>query len=402
MIKKIEMENFYSIKEKVVLDFRATKSEKNLEENKFKVGKDELLKSIVIYGANASGKTNIIKAVDLAIAIILKSHNYIDNGITYQPFKFEKKYLNKESKFKINFFIENIEYEYFFSWKENGVEKEYLNYFPFNKKVEVFNRNKQDIKYNIKFKTHLKKLENRTRPDQLYLSKTYDENFEISKDIINFFKEKYILVLNDKKFISNLLEDEVNKKNFIKYFKKADLLIDNFEIKKIGENKLEQNGTILMKGDLFEFKILKKNKEGEAISFNLDLEESLGTQEYFKLLIVILDIIKNNKIVFIDEQYLNSLHSDLLKFILDLVHKSGSNCQVLFNTHNTNLLSNEIFRKEQIYFTEIKKDISTDLYSLKDIEDIKRYDFDYEKSYKVGRFGAVPNIDNRIGDDLKK
>ena len=132
-------------------------------------------------------------------------------------------------------------------------------------------------------------------------------------------------------------------------------------------------------------------------------EESQGTIEYFHILHAILDLIKNNKIIFLDEVYLNSLHTDLLKFVLELIHKSNSNCQVIFNTHNTNLLSNEIFRKEQIYFTEKKEDNSTDLYCLNEIKDINRFDFDYEKAYKIGRFGAIPNIDNRIDSgELKK
>ena len=233
MIKKIEIENFYSIKEKVVLDFKASK-DKDLQENKFKINdKLELLKSIVIYGANASGKTNIMKCIDYIIKIILNSHIHNGNGIPQEPFKFEKIYLNKPSKFKINFFIENIEYEYFFSWKKKGVEKEYLNYYPKNKIVKIFERNKKKFEFNSKFKTHLEKIKILTNQDQLFLSKTSENNFEISKKIINFFREKYILILSDIKFINNLIEDEYHKKKFIKYFKKADLLIENLEIKKL-------------------------------------------------------------------------------------------------------------------------------------------------------------------------
>ena len=140
-------------------------------------------------------------------------------------------------------------------------------------------------------------------------------------------------------------------------------------------------------------RFLTSHKKNPEIKFDLELEESSGTVQLFYMLLALLDVCKYGKTFVIDEFDL-SLHTELAEFIINLVHAS-KNAQILFTSHNTNLISTKKFRKDQIYFTNKKEDASTDFYSLFDFKDF-RENMDAEKGYLQGRFDAVPYVASSV------
>ena len=145
-------------------------------------------------------------------------------------------------------------------------------------------------------------------------------------------------------------------------------------------------------------RFLTSHKKNPGIKFDLELEESSGTVQLFYLLLALLDVCRHGKTLIIDEFDL-SLHTELAEFIVNLVHAS-KNAQILFTSHNTNLIDTKKFRRDQIYFTNKKEDASTDFYSLFDFKDF-RENMDAEKGYLQGRFDAVPYVASSV-DAIRK
>ncbi|MEA3445245.1 MAG: AAA family ATPase, partial [Bacteroidota bacterium] len=144
MVLEIRLSNFFSIKDEIVLDLRAgninTQKAKSLSNNLFSFAKNNVLKSIAVYGANASGKSNIVKAIRFCNAMVFESHNHNENTIyNFQPFKFDN-YQNKASSYLIRFVMSDVEYEYSFSLTRNEILKESLYYYPKGRRTKIFIR----------------------------------------------------------------------------------------------------------------------------------------------------------------------------------------------------------------------------------------------------------------------
>jgi hypothetical protein len=158
------------------------------------------------------------------------------------------------------------------------------------------------------------------------------------------------------------------------------------------------NGTVSIKDELVpQLSITTFHKSNPQIAFDFATEESSGTQALFVFMLTILDVINNNKILLVDEIEL-SLHTKIVEYIIELFNASES-AQLIYSTHNTNLLNLDKLRKDQIYFVNKKEDGSTDLYSLFDYKDF-RDTMDVEKAYLQGRFDAIPYINDTF-ENLK-
>ncbi|GHS92831.1 transporter [Bacteroidia bacterium] len=412
MVLEIRLSNFFSIKDEMVLDMRAggSKSAKaqSLQNNVFAYKDEQILKSVAIYGANASGKSNIIKAIQLSVQMILQSHLYNENVVfSIMPFKFED-FPKKPSCFLIRFVVNNIEYEYSFSFTRLSIETEELYYYPNGRRAKVFTRNENAGKekseiysFGAVIRKPLDVAENTSRKT-LYISRASQMDREIAKEIFMFFAEKICLgFVFEPQIIEKLFTE--NKSLVLKALQIADSDIVNINLEKTKQphknvtvdlgNKqvIEQNMTM----DLLSFTTY--HKANKAIPFNLTLEESTGTQMLFYTILNVIDVIKNNKLLLIDEIE-NSLHSKIVEYIVELFHVSSS-AQIIYTTHNTNLLNLDKLRKDQIYFVNKRDDGSSDLYSLFDYKDF-RDTMDVEKAYLQGRFDAIPYIDDSL-DNLK-
>ncbi|MDN4167039.1 ATP-binding protein [Cytophagales bacterium LB-30] len=412
MILEIRLTNFYSIKDEVVLDLRAanikTQKAKSLSDNTITFGDTEVLKTAAIYGANASGKSNIIKAIRFCCSMIFSSHlNNNENTIfNFKTFKF-KGFDKKPSSFIIRFISKGIEYEYGFSLTIHEIVTEELFYYPKGRKVKVFTRDERlgkDKSEVYSFGSVIKKpldVADNTSRKTLYISRASQMDREIGKEIFTFFNEKFILGYVGFNGLSVERLFQENKAQLLKALKIADSDIQEIKIRK--EKVAGKN----INADLATQKLTVKDIEQEhllvttfhksnpEVPFDLHTEESDGTREMFFIMLTILDIIKHDKILLIDEIE-QSLHNKIVEYIVSLFHAS-SKAQLIFTTHNTHLLNLERFRKDQVFFVNKKPDGSSDLYSLFDYKDF-RDTMDLEKAYLQGRFDAIPYINSSISN----
>lgn len=409
MLLKIELENFFSIKEKVCIDFRAgninTIQAHALQYNVIEWNGTKVLKSIGLFGPNASGKSNIIKAINFCCRMILDSHLHNEGDIfVFQPFKFDG-YTDKPSRFLIDFVCENIEYEYSFTLSRTEIIKESLYYYPYGRRAKIFTRDeKTEKKYSFAEGVMPRPMDVAvsTTVKNLFLSRASSMKREFAQKIYRYFMEKFLLGLVN-------INDESTETLFTQYKNvviealnicdsdicNIDLLHDKIK----ASVPSVENQIISFKiqdVDTTRFKTFHKFAPG--IAFDMQTEESSGTLQLFSVLLRLLDVVKNGKSLMLDEFDIR-LHTRLADFILDLIHASKQS-QLLFTSHNTNLIDTKRLRKDQIVFVNKKDDGSTEIYSLYDYKDF-RENMDAEKGYIQGRFDAVPYVDSSVAN-LKK
>lgn len=414
MVLEIRLSNFFSIDREVTLEMQAanlqTKESKALLGNTFVCDSERLLKTVAIYGANASGKSNIIKAIRACVQLIFESHNYNENTVfPFTPFKFGGG--GKPSSFFIRFMINEIEYEYSFSLTNTEIITEELSYSPNGRKKLVFSRDERkgpDKKNIYEFKSAIRRpmdVAANTSKKTLFVSRASQMDRDVAKDVFRYFNERFILnYYGYNSFsIASLLNS--NKDLILKVLKAADSDIIDIhsqqELKSLTTAVFDpQSNQLLSREDIQkpQLKITTFHKNNPEIPFDFYTEESIGTQVFFNMMLTILNIIKENKVLLIDE-ISTGLHVSLVEYILDLFHQSES-AQLIFSTHNTNLLDMKKLRKDQVYFVNKRADGSSDLYSLFDYKDF-RENMDAEKAYLQGRFDAIPYIDESFGSLLK-
>ena len=387
MILEITLTNFFSINEKITLDLQAanlqTKEARALADNTFAVGNERLLKTIAIYGANASGKSNIIKAVKAAVDMILDSHNYNEgDSFGFKPFKFGEK--NAPSEFYIRFIIDGVEHEYSFSCTRDEIITESLYYYPRGRRALIFSRDERisgGKKEKYEFTSVIRRpmdVASNTSRKTLFISRASQMDREKAKEVYRWFNEQLVFSYRGKTTVAidRFLGD--NKDAVLRVLKAADSDIVEFTYKE---------------GELTTF-----HRRNPALPFDFNTEESEGTKILFKIMLTVMDVVHNNKVMFLDEVE-TSLHTRLVEYLISLFHSSKS-AQLVFTTHNTHLLDMTRFRKDQIFFVNKRDDGSSDLYSLFDYKDF-REKMDLEKAYLQGRFDAVPYI-NEFEDTNKE
>lgn len=406
MVLEIRLSNFFSINEEVVLDMQAanlqTKESKDLLGNTFVCNDERILKTVAIYGANASGKSNVIKAIRACVQMIFESHNYNENTVfAFTPFKFGG--VGKPSKFYIRFMIEGVEYEYSFTLTNTEIITEELYFYPMGRRKLVFARDERkgpDKKEIYEFRTAIRRpmdVAANTSKKTLFVSRASQMDREVGKDVFRYFNERFIL--NYLGYNSYSIESllNANKDLILKVLKIADSdIVDirsQHELRPLTTAVFDsQSNQLLSRDDIQkpQLKITTFHRNNPEVPFDFYSEESSGTQEFFHMMLTILNIIRGNKVLLIDE-ISSGLHVKLVEYILNLFHQSES-AQLIFSTHNTNLLNMKKIRKDQVYFVNKRDNGSSDLYSLFDYKDF-RETMDAEKAYLQGRFDAIPYID---------
>ena len=409
MVLEIRLSNFFSVNEEVVLDLRAgninTAKSKSLSKNIFNYNDLDVLKTIALYGSNASGKTNIIKTIRFCNAMVYESHKHNENTIfNFKPFKF-KGYSNKPSYYFIRFVIKGIEYKYSFSLSRTQILTESLYYYPNGRKAKVFERdenagNTKREKYS--FGTSVIKrpfdVAENTSNKTLYISRASQMDREIPKDIFNFFHRDFILHHSNygKSNLESLIKAYKNQLLTALQFADSDIVDFKVNFKKEKGRSLKANldteEAFFVDDELEKIELKTYHKFSPNTSFDFG-EESLGTQKLFLMMLTIIDIVKNNKTLLVDEIE-DSLHPKIVDYIIEIFNAS-SEAQLIFSTHNTNLLDLDKFRKDQIWFVNKKEDGGSDLYSLYDYSDF-RDTMDLEKAYLQGRFDSIPIVNDSI------
>ena len=417
MILEFRLSNFYSVKEEVVLSLRSanlrSRRAKILTDNVFDYQGTDLLKTVIMYGSNASGKSNIIKAIRFGVMMILHSANFNENTIfPYKKFKFDD-YQHKPSEFFVNFVVDGIEYEYSFSLMHDKILTESLFYYPKGRIKKIFVRNeaagktkKEKYSFGDVIRRPYDVAEN-TSDKTLYLSRASQMDRDIAKKIFKYFNETFVLGYlgyNSRK-IEELFKDY--KELLLKALQVADSDIVDISLKKYKvptkslNIKFENDGIGEVSLDDVmsdELQVITHHKVDPCKDFDLMTEESEGTIKLFVMLLTALDVVINDKILLVDE-ISGSLHNIIVDYIFNLF-KASNKAQLICTTHNTHFLDLKKFRKDQIYFVNKKDDGSTDLYSLFDFSDF-RDTMDLEKAYLQGRFDAIPFVSESL-ENLKQ
>lgn len=402
MLIEFSVENYLSFKDRVTLSMVAS-GDTTLPENVIKNAqgtKFNLLKTAAIYGANASGKSNIVKALSFFRNFVLTSstQGQIGTPIDVIPFKLDQNYISKPSEFEVIFLVDGVSYQYGFSVDSGQVYEEWLYSFPKSQRRMLFEREqkKGDEKASIKFGSHWKGekeiLMKMTRPNALFLSVATQFNNENVKNVFEWIYYKFYyysdfdFAISPIYYTTDIVEQLNELKNeILQFLIKADLGITDFEIRK-------KTGEEINYGGLYEVITFHQgiNQAGQEIKVDLSLDdESEGTKKLFGLAGPIKYSLKYRH-VFISDELDTHLHPLLTKWLIKLFQNENPNdAQLIFTTHDSNLLDREMFRRDQIWFTEKDKAGATSLYSLWEMKDVRKEE-NYEKGYLMGRYGAIP------------
>ena len=369
------MSNMFSLRDEVSLNLQAariqTQKARMLENNVFTTGGERLLKSVAVFGANASGKSNVIKAVRACVEMIRESHNYNEDTVFgFVPFKFEG-YEQRPSSFYARFLMDDIEYEYSFSMTQTEILTEQLYYYPNGRRSLVFSRDerkgseKKDI---YEFKLVLKRpmdVAANTSRKTLFISRASQMDRELAKRVFRFFSDEVVLDYRKHVEPGEMLQE-----------KKSDLL----EVLRAADSDIVD---IRLEGG----RIKTYHGNNPDVAFDFETEESEGTKTLFRMMLSMIGIIRGGKLLLLDEID-TSLHTQLVEFIIGMFNASDR-AQLVYTSHNTHLLNTDFQRRDQVYFVNKRADGSSDLYSLFDFKDF-RDTLDMEKAYLQGRFDAIP------------
>jgi AAA15 family ATPase/GTPase len=374
MLLNFKVKNFRSIKDEIILDLQATKDKTSKEQAVFEVGKIALLKSAAIYGPNASGKSNILKAFMVFRMMILESmlRSNMNIDLPNEYFKLNSETENKPSFFEMKFLIDDKIYLYGFEINKKKVWAEWLKQEKGNK--NLFVRTEQEIRSNKNyFKEATAALIKQTTERVLFLSILAANNGELSKEFILKADFGILDIEASQKMISAKQIQNIPDK-FKEILFKEESKIAERSIKFL-HRKFNANG-----------------KEVKSEPLDFFAEESSGTQQMFALSAPFIDTLENGNVLFIDEIDA-SLHPFLCQYLISAFNskeKNTKNAQLIFTTHDVSLLKEEFLRRDQIYFTDKNKAGATELFSLSDISERKGVDF--AKRYFEGRYNALPYI----------
>lgn len=405
MLIEFSVTNFRSIRDKVTLSMVADKSvsKKNeLPDNLIEVDKNlHLLKSAVIYGRNASGKSNLIEAFSSLIIFIRRS---LDNKVgdriyLYNPFRFDGKNRKIPTRFEISFLLFNpeenlkIKYDYKVEMNSDKIQYESLYFYPKGQRAKLFERvNGEEITYGESLKGNKKIIEEGLLENQLFLSKSSLYKIHNLNEVYNFFKKQlfaYDYTLDEENFrrrhrnhsLAELIQYPNWKSNILELLKAADTGINDIVLS-------ENSKTILIKHE-----VSNVSAGIDIDSFLLLREESLGTQKLVDISMVIFGVLLLGGTMIIDELD-RSLHPLLTKMLIQIFHSkknNPNNAQLIFATHDSSLMNGELFRRDQMFITEKDEIGQTSIKSIASIKGVRK-DIPFEKWYLNGSFGGIPVI----------
>ena len=414
MLIEFRATNYRSVKGTQTLTLVGGAAKELLSENTFDPelpGFPRLLRSAVIYGANAAGKTNFLWALQFMQSLVLNSATIQEGArIVHTPFKLSKATTNQPSEFEVVFADDGVRYEYGFSVDAERFHKESLIAYPVGRPQTWFERTYHAKKreYEWHFSTMLKGSprvwRDATRGNALFLSTAIQLNSEQLRPIFQWFQKKLVVIgmggsqLNPS-LTFQLLEQPGGKQKLLQFVHAADLGIDDLSLQREPMQVVAVDGNLvreplsarpvstLMRVTSFH------NGIDTSESVPLDIgDESHGTQILFQSAGAWLNVLKNGEILLYDELD-TSLHPLMTRFLIRLFHGRGTNpknAQLVLTTHDTSLLDGDMFRRDQIWFVEKDEKNASRVYPLSEFS--PRKDEALERGYLKGRYGALPFI----------
>ena len=384
MIINFTVGNYRSFKDKKVLSMEAT-AIKELNESVIEKEGYRLLPSAVIYGANSSGKSNFLKAIGKFGEIVNYSSKMSSTDkLNITPFLLNQKSTQEPSFFEIEILIDNQTYTYGFTADNLKVYEEWLYIKEGKAKKEkcLFVRTEEGIGIADEYNEG-KGLEEKVRDNGLFLSTIDSFNGEIAKKIIHKIDCIWVISGIDHESWSVFTND---------FLKSMNVGFNRFELPE--DEKLAKEVKAYTIHNLY-------NEQEEVIGetrFSMKEHESSGTNKLFDLAALVIGQLALGGLLVIDELD-SKLHPLLTQHIIKLFNNPKTNpkgAQLIFATHDTNLLNVKTFRRDQIWFTEKDHSEATDLYSLAEFREPEgnkiRKDRSFEKDYINGRYGAIPYI----------
>ncbi|WP_249067196.1 AAA family ATPase [Argonema antarcticum] len=378
-----------------------------------------LLQTAAIYGANASGKSNFAKAFGFMRRFVIDSSRQIQitDEIEIEPFRLSTVTENKPSFFQVIFWLSNKIYRYGFELTKEKIINEWLYCTTNVQEYNLFTRNKNQFRISSKFFKEGKSLEEKTKHNSLFLSVSAQFNGKISEQILKwFFNCQVISGTQDRNYrnitIKYFESSFSHREDIVQFIKDLDLYIYDIRMTKESvslpsEMPEELKKLILRSANEISSTSIqtwheKYNEEDQVVEiekFELEENESEGTKKLFYLSGILLNALRNGHLIVIDELDAK-LHPMITRQIVQLFNSQEYNskgAQLIFMTHDTNLLSSRLFgsrllRRDQIWFTEKNQQGATDLYSLVEY-DIPE-DAAFESDYIRGKYGAIPFIGN--------
>lgn len=429
MIINFSVQNFGSIKDKQTLSFEADKST-HLEDTYIVIfGKQRILKLALIYGANASGKTTILKALDFLRDIVLEPEQKKTEELDFNPFLFDPNTPKQNSIISIEFVQNGIKYFYEVEFFKKAIVSEELNFYNPNK-ANIYKRKTNlshqftEINFGSKIskdKTFEKTLEANTLWNNTVLGGFLKTNIDFKElqEIIDWFKDYlkplvYTRTELEGFITSRISENDIDKSDVVTILKKADFNISDIVIEE-KEEKIPDGLIEFLKKQVKEHsdKIQKLEEKGKVSAVNIEFEhtvnntkytlpleeESQGTRRYYGFSGLLALLIKKPTVFPIDELEA-SLHPDLyLHFLLSFLLNSKTS-QIIATTHNREILDNkDIFRNDVIWFTDKQESCATELYSLTDFDSsVVRNTTNILNAYKSGKLSGTPNLGDTFID----
>ena len=430
MLVEFSVENYRSIQEKQTLSMVAADNETMLDSNTFPVPNNDdlrLVTSAAIYGSNASGKSNLLKAIQVLKNLVIKSASRMQIGdkLPVEPFKLNSETAKKPSSFEVIFILDDIRYEYGVSLNRERVFEEWLiayrnevqenwfsrEYLPDNPKFEPNEGYKWSFGKGLKGEK--KRIQRFVRSNSLFISHAAQNNHPQLKEVFDFFQDEINMIsltegqLREFDFTIKMCEENHNfREQIVNLLSEADIGISDirFESEPMDDNiklvvqnlfseefEVRKNANNLLEIDFMNvITIHKMNDSNSEIELEIE-DESAGTKRLFYIAGYLLWVLEYGKVLIIDEID-RSLHPVLSKALIKMFNNpeiNKNNAQLIFTTHDTTLLDDETFRPDQIWFTE-KDNSMTKLYSLFDFR--PRENESLHKGYLLGRYGAIPFI----------
>jgi len=416
MLIEFQVENFRSLKGRQTFSMVGAALTEHVNTNTFDSGLkgfDRLLRSAVIYGANAAGKTNMLRAIHFMKTFVLNSASETTAPNPYSPFKLSKATTKAPSEFQITFVQGGTRYEYGFTLGPTRIEHEWLTEHVQSRSRTraraMFDRvwdsrsKKHTWTYGPYFKGQKSTWSEATRDEALFLSTATQLNSTQLRPVFDWFQKKLVVIVGEINFNQSLSlklwDQPEGKENLLSFLKEADIGIVDINI----EKQPVPSGALVMVGE----PMLERKKGSQAatiakvvlshmsddpkspVQFDFE-EESSGTKILFKSAGAWLNVINNGEVLLYDEIDTN-MHPKLLGFLIQKFHSdvtNPNNAQLICTTHNTSLQSRDFFRRDQIWFVEKERNGASKLYPLTDFR--PRGDEAIERGYLRGRYGATP------------
>ena len=416
MLIEFKVKNFRSFREEQTFSMvadAAAKDEKH-PDNLIDCGGSKLVKTAAIFGANASGKSNLIKALDFVKTFVSLSATRMNLGDSIYgvvPFRLDAEWTGKPCSFELTILLDGTHYVYGFTASREKVHEEWLRVKPAKGRLATwFFREGEDWEVKGPLEKDAALLRERTRDNGLALSRGAELNIEALRGIFHWFST-CLWVYDLSAPLTDLTEITASvaggsgpiKARILKFLQDADLGIATFDVSEEKESPLLRllAETSEIASTKHSISTLHRVSGTDAlVAFRLDQDESKGTQRFFSLAGPILAAIALGNVMVLDELDC-SMHPLLTRMIVRLFQSPEANkkgAQLIFATHDTNLMSPTLMRRDQIWFAEKDQAGATKLFSLYDFEDRPRSDSAFAKNYLAGRYGAVPSFGPSLED----